>query len=1215
MGTACALFSAGNHVRASGIIPTPALDGMAKGQAVINITDHGAIEGGTTLCTVAINSAITQCAERGGGQVMVPAGTWLTGTIVLKSNVELQLAKGAILLASTAHSDFPGFNPVYRSHKDINGFHALIYAEDQSNIAITGSGTIDGQGKLQKPRQGARFRSDRDGRPRNILLISCSDIRVEGITMLNSGVWNQHYLNCEDVLVDRIQVYNHSNRNNDGIDIDGCRRFVLSNSTFDTDDDAICLKSTGMAPCEQVLVTNCIASSHCNAIKTGTESTGGFKHVTISNCSVKPSANKEVVFGREKGITGITVGCVDGGLCEDINISNIIIEGTQVPIFVRLGKRNRPHTAGAKVTKDSTMKNISISNITATGCGDWGCSVLGLPDNPIGNLKLHNIRITFPGGGTEDDSKRVIKEELRGYPQPTTWGKMPAYGLFVRNTDGLKLQNIQLETVKPDQRPPLWLENINGLTLSDLTTPPLPDGTSPAVRKNVTDTPPPQRSLSVNNPSAVQAANALCRRLLGDRADVFVFEFLTDVIADQDTFEIDRNGDGICIRGNSALAMTGGLNWYLKYYAHCHVSQLGNQLNLPDPLPQPKQPLRKAATFQNRPFYNYCTFGYTMPWWSWGQWEKEIDWLALNGVNLPLVTVGQEAVWLNTLSKFGMSEEEVLDWLVPPSHTPWMYMGNMESYGRPVPQHWVTSHVELGQQILNRMRELGMTPIQQGYYGNVPSEFKTLFPEAAINDTGSWGGHKRPSTLDPTDPLFAKIADVFYQEQAALFGKATHYQADLFHEDHAKKAATGLSKGAAGRGVFDAMLRSNPDAIWVMQAWIDTPHKEVILGIPEAQRKQLLVVDLYCETYNLQKPASTARWLRTDGFWGVDWCWASINYFGGRMGYFAKLDAMNEGPFLAKTHKLGGNLTGLGAVPESTEQNHITFDLAFEPLWRGEAVNLRPWVADYQARRYGKQVASAAKAWDILYMTAYRPPAKQKGQGPFTSVICARPIVSGKPRICCSSIDPLYSRTKIETAAGALLAAADELRDVDTYQYDVVDITRQMLATVAFDIYNEISAAYHKKDLAAFDKASAALLELILDEDTLLGTRPEFMMSRWVGDARAWGTTDEERAYYEEYAKTLLTIWCEKDIHHDYACREWNGLMKEFYYPRWKASIAQWRELMQGRQAQLDIRKWEHNWCKDNSVTFQKSPQGDPVQEAIRMYRKWATASNISDAR
>jgi len=424
------------------------------------ITQFGAVGDGVTLNTTAIQKAVDACFQKGGGKVIVPTGRFLSGTIVLKDHVELHLKKEAVLLASTKHDDFPTWHPEYRSLKDINGFHTLIYAEKSNDISITGSGIIDGQGKLQRRRKGKQFVSDRDGRTRNILMVSCKKIRIQGVAINHSGVWNQHYLNCEDLLVDGITVYNHSRRNNDGIDIDGCRRVVVMNSTFDTSDDGICLKSTGLAGCYDVLVKNCTVSSHCNAIKTGTESTGGFRKIIFKDCIVKPSANKSVILGRKEGITGITIGCVDGGVCEDIMVNNIKIEGTLTPIFVRLGKRNRPYIKGAKVTKDSTMKNISIREITATQCGDWGCAILGLRNNPIQQITLSQINILFPGGGSKKDAERKVGERPGAYPQPTFWGKLPAYAFFIRNA---QMNDIKTSTKKPDARVPYYFENIKGL--------------------------------------------------------------------------------------------------------------------------------------------------------------------------------------------------------------------------------------------------------------------------------------------------------------------------------------------------------------------------------------------------------------------------------------------------------------------------------------------------------------------------------------------------------------------------------------------------------------------------------------------------------------------------------------------------------------------------------------------------------------------------------
>jgi polygalacturonase len=456
--------------------------------SVFNIVDYGAVGDGSHLCTTAIQQAIDACHQAGGGRVLVPQGRFLSGGLVMKSHVGLHLSAGSVLLGSAKHDDYPTFQPACRSHQDINGFHALIYAEKAEGFSITGEGTIDGQGKLQKPRPDRQFKSDRDGRngrPRNLLFVSCRGIRVEGIMMRNAGIWNQHYLDCDDVIVDRIQVYNHANLNNDGIDIDGCRRFVLSNSILDSDDDGIVIKSTGSAPAEYITIANCIVSSHCNAIKTGTESTGGFRHITISNCVVKPSASGETILGQKNGITGITIGCVDGGVCENINVNNVVIEGTKVPLFIRLGARNRPHVEGAVVKQDSVMRNISISNVTASGSGDWGCAILGMPGNPIRNLRLSNITLELSGGGSTSDREIRIAENPQAYPEPTSWGKLPAYGMYLRHAADVQMDAIILQTAKPDARSAFHFENIERLDVGRV----IAGDAKPSqmmVRKNVT---------------------------------------------------------------------------------------------------------------------------------------------------------------------------------------------------------------------------------------------------------------------------------------------------------------------------------------------------------------------------------------------------------------------------------------------------------------------------------------------------------------------------------------------------------------------------------------------------------------------------------------------------------------------------------------------------------------------------------------------------------
>jgi len=439
-----------------------------------NVKQFGAVSDTSKLSTAAINKAINACAKNGGGRVIIPSGQYKSGTITLKSNVELHLERGAVLYASTQHQDLPQQKqPSYQSQKDSGGWFALIYAEGATNIGLSGYGTIDGRGELQRPRAHFVQGGDLDGRPRNILFISCNDVAVRDVSMRNAGIWNQHYLNCEDVIVDHIKVYNHSNRNNDGIDIDGCRRFILSNSIIDSDDDAIVLKSTGKAGCADVTITNCITSSFTNAIKCGTESTGGFKNITISNCIVKPSKSKvPPIFGRTNiGISGLSLEIVDGGIMEGVTVNNLMIEATECPIYVRLGNRARMYKPGIAIPGPGVMKNIHLSNITAYSAGNYSSSITGVPGARIENITLDNIHLSNAGNvnmGDYIESADQVKEDEKGYPEPTVWGNLPSSGLFIRHAGMVTLSGIHVSSRQADPRPAVIGVDIDQLIIKDL---------------------------------------------------------------------------------------------------------------------------------------------------------------------------------------------------------------------------------------------------------------------------------------------------------------------------------------------------------------------------------------------------------------------------------------------------------------------------------------------------------------------------------------------------------------------------------------------------------------------------------------------------------------------------------------------------------------------------------------------------------------------------
>jgi len=430
-----------------------------------NITSYGAKGNGVALNTKAIQSAIDACAKSGGGTVYVPAGRYLSGTLYMKSNVTLFLDAGAVLVGSKNLKDYPVTVSKTRSYTDNYTDKSFIYAEDLENISIIGKGIIDGNGasfKLDPLDNNEELRSA-DGfayykyRPFLIRMINCKNILVRDITLMNSAMWVQHYLACEDVNIDGITVNSRVNDNNDGIDIDGCNRVRISNCDISSGDDAIVLKSTLDRICKNVNVTNCTLSSAQNAFKLGTESNGGFDNIVFSN---------SVIYDTRGD--GISLLLVDGGILGNVSISNITMNKVGNAIVVRLGDRGRPFIKDMPKMKTGSLSNIIISNIQATEIGSIGSSVTGIPGHLVENISFNNIRITYKGGGKADLTNREIPEMSGDYPGGEMFGVLPAYGFFCRHGKNIRFNNIELNFNEPDARPAIICDDINGLELKSI---------------------------------------------------------------------------------------------------------------------------------------------------------------------------------------------------------------------------------------------------------------------------------------------------------------------------------------------------------------------------------------------------------------------------------------------------------------------------------------------------------------------------------------------------------------------------------------------------------------------------------------------------------------------------------------------------------------------------------------------------------------------------
>jgi polygalacturonase len=414
-----------------------------------DIRDFGAKPDGQTLCTQAIQAAIDKCSADGGGTVYLPPGKFLSGTIYMKSGVTLRLDGGCTLLGSTSLNDYPPTVPALRSYTDNYTDKSLIYGEKLERVSITGRGVIDGQG--------AAFKGPYKVRPYMIRLIECRDVVVEGVTIRNSPMWVQHYLACDDVRISGITVKSHVNQNNDGIDVDSCRRVVVTGCNIDSGDDAIVLKSCSARPCQDVVVSACVLRSTCNALKMGTESNGGFQNIVLTGCTI-----------YDTRLAGVALEIVDGGTMDRIAVSDITMTGIGAPIFIRLGNRARPFKEGMDAPGIGSMRNITISNIEATGANPTGCAIAGLPEAKIENLTLSNIRLSFAGGGTAEQAARAIPEEADKYPEYAMFGKLPAYGIYCRHVAGLKLTNIQLQLATGDRRHAVVLDDTRNVALDGL---------------------------------------------------------------------------------------------------------------------------------------------------------------------------------------------------------------------------------------------------------------------------------------------------------------------------------------------------------------------------------------------------------------------------------------------------------------------------------------------------------------------------------------------------------------------------------------------------------------------------------------------------------------------------------------------------------------------------------------------------------------------------
>lgn len=657
----------------------------------------------------------------------------------------------------------------------------------------------------------------------------------------------------------------------------------------------------------------------------------------------------------------------------------------------------------------------------------------------------------------------------------------------------------------------------------------------------------------------------------------------------------------IQVAASDVRKLVAGYGWYLKNVAKVHFSWNGDRLELPDTLPAPSSPVTIESPWNVVFAYNYCTLSYTAAFWDWNRWQHELDFLALSGFTHALVTAGLEKTWEDFLAGAGYPKANAIRFIPNPAFAAWWNMGNLESHGGPLSQQQIDRQALLGRKIVSRMKQLGMTPVLQGYVGFVPADFEEHVKMKGLKlvPQGEWVGFRRPWVVDPTCPAFPKLAGDWYKALRKVYGiSGSAFGGDLFHEGGQKGD---INVTDAARAVQAAMEKASPGSTWVLQAWHGNPSGELLAG---TDRKHTLVLQL---TKDL---ANGGKGLRT--FDGVPWVWCELANFGGNTGLYGGIPLLARlGSDLAEYE--GRGLTGMGTLSEGLETNPLHYALFCDRLWTREDIPVDEWLGNYARQRYGSAPDSVVQALQVLARSIYQPVRSQEGCT--ESIICGRPSWEIRKASTWSSGERYYKLGDVVRAArGYVEAAANhpELLEKETFRYDLVDVVRQALADAAFYQLQRVKEAFDAGNEADYRKQVRLFLSLVTDMDALLATDRQFLLGTWQAKALNLGTTAGEKARMDRAAKMLVTTWIDKAPEglNDYSNRQWAGLVADFYLPRWKNFFDSQLDVLTGRKdREKAAREYHEKTVREelafagNGKIYPVKPSGSPLAAASRIMK------------
>lgn len=695
--------------------------------------------------------------------------------------------------------------------------------------------------------------------------------------------------------------------------------------------------------------------------------------------------------------------------------------------------------------------------------------------------------------------------------------------------------------------------------------------------------------LAGGTPAPISAAQGVLQRTVGSAVSGFELSLLPAREDKLDSFTIEAQGGKVRVAGTSAVAICRGAYEYLRDACHCQVNWSGSNVRLPKALPDYAK--REVVTPNRyRHYYNICTFGYSAVWWDWKRWEREIDWMALHGINMPLAMNGQEKVWQKVFRDLGLPDASLAKFFSGPAFLPWHWMGNLNGHGGPLPQSWIDGQASLQKRILGRERSLGMTPIVPGFSGFVPTDFSTYHPEVKLSSPEPWCGFPATTFVDVRNPMFVEIGKRFVRQYRKEFGSDHLYLCDTFNEQNPTfpKETEMADLAACGKAVTESIRQGDPDGVWVTQGWFmanspdywTVPRVDALFrDVPE---DRLVVLDLATSWGPVWKRQPSVR--------QRGWIYNTLPNFGENTHLSGALQYSADRAAQDLNDPNHGRMLGMGLTMEGIEENPVVYELLTDAMWRRDRIDVAKWLPSYAWSRYGRNLDTARAAWSYLLPAAYSQDLISTHEG-----WRVRPSLDAAPSH--------YQPVPFRFAATMLDSSVVSGQSDPLLERDLVDVTKTWLSALA---ENHLVAAINSfdTDRPAYEKHKASFFALLHDIDRVMAVRPEHRLSSWIHDARQWGANAAERDLMERNARMQITIWGGPELY-DYAHKEWAGLIDDFFVPRWGLMFDTLERAgsTKGFKAP-DFAAWEEAWTRRTEPPKESKPElvGPLVRELISRY-------------